>query len=566
MKQSTFLVPTLRDVPSDADVISHQLMLRSGMIRQNAAGVYTFLPLGWKVLRKVERIVREEMDRSGAQEMLMPSIQPSDLWKESGRWEAYGDELMRLKDRHQREFALGPTHEEVITSIVRDDVRSYKELPMNLYQIQTKFRDERRPRFGVLRGREFLMKDAYSFDLDFEGLDKSYQTMYKAYQRIFSRLTLNYRAVMADSGAMGGKDTHEFMVLSNVGEDTIAYSDTSDFAANIEIAPVKVNYTRSEEPPAELTAVETPDSRTIQEVSEFLDAAADKCIKSLLYIADEKPVLVLVRGDHEVNEIKLKHVFDAESVELASEAETKELMNTEKGFLGPVSAPSDINIVADHAVEFVVNGICGANEHGKHLINVNPERDFTVSSYEDVRNIQEGDPSPDGHGKILFKEGIEVGHVFKLGTKYAEALGAQYLNHQGKAKPIVMGSYGIGVSRTVAAIIEENHDENGIVWPKEVSPFDVHLIAINVKQEEQKQAAERIYQMLLDQGSDVLYDDRPERAGVKFKDADLIGIPVRIQVGKLAGEGIIEVKDRASGEVNEVKIEELSDFLKTYMQ
>ncbi|SDN29210.1 proline--tRNA ligase [Alkalicoccus daliensis] len=564
MKQSTFLVPTLRDIPSDADVISHQLMLRSGMIRQSASGVYTFLPLGWKVLRKVEEIVREEMDRSGAQEMLMPSIQPSDLWKESGRWEAYGPELMRFKDRHDREFALGPTHEEVITSIVKDDIRSYKELPMTLYQIQTKFRDERRPRFGVLRGREFLMKDAYSFDHDFEGLDKSYQTMYDAYNRIFSRLNLNFRAVIADSGAMGGKDTHEFMVLSNVGEDTIAYSDESDFAANIEIAPVKVNYDKSADQPEEMQEIETPDQRTIQEVSTFLNVMPEKCIKSLLFIVDEEPVLLLVRGDHEANDIKLKHVLDAENVELADETQTKNILKTSPGFIGPVNIPAEVKVIADHAVSYMVNAVCGANKEKYHLKNVNPDRDFRPNLYEDLRNIQEGDPSPDGRGTVRFKEGIEVGHVFKLGTKYSEALGAQYLNDQGKSKPIVMGSYGIGVSRTVAAIIEEHHDENGIVWPQNVAPFHIHLIAINIKQEAQRDLAEQLYEKFLTEGREVLFDDRPERAGVKFKDADLIGIPLRIQIGKRAEEGIVEVKERKTGELQEVHVDELSAVISKY--
>ncbi|PTL39625.1 proline--tRNA ligase [Alkalicoccus saliphilus] len=566
MKQSTYLIPTLRDIPSGADIVSHQLMLRAGLIRQSAAGVYSFLPLGWRVLRKVEQIVREEMDRSGAQEMLMPSIQPAELWKESGRWEAYGEELMRVTDRHNREFALGPTHEEVITSIVRDDVRSYKELPMTLYQIQTKFRDERRPRFGVLRGREFLMKDAYSFDKDFEGLDESYEKMYTAYNSIFSRLGLNFRAVIADSGAMGGKDTHEFMVLSNVGEDTIAYSDASDFAANIEIAPVNASYDKPDEAAGELREVETPEQRTIEEVSRFLDVKPEKCIKSILFMADNEPVLLLVRGDHEANEIKLKHELNAETVEMATEQQTKEILGSVPGFIGPAGVPAELNVYADHAVEYIVNGVCGANKEKFHLLNVNPERDFSVTAFKDLRSIQEGDPSPDGRGVIHFKEGIEVGHVFKLGTKYSEALGAEYLNDQGKAKPIVMGSYGIGVSRTVAAVIEENYDENGIVWPACVSPFDVHLIAINVKQEEQRSLAEKIYGTLQARGTEVLYDDRPERAGVKFKDADLIGIPLRVQVGKKASEGFVELKHRKTGEVEEVHVDELSDVLEKCQQ
>ncbi|WP_416150914.1 proline--tRNA ligase [Salipaludibacillus sp. HK11] len=565
MRQNTYLAPTLRDVPNDAEVISHQLMLRAGLIRQSASGVYSFLPLGLKVLQKVENIVRDEMNRAGAQEMFMPSIQPAELWQESGRWDAYGPELMRFKDRHDREFALGPTHEEVITTIVRDDVSSYKKLPMTLYQIQTKFRDERRPRFGILRGREFLMKDAYSFDRDFEGLDESYQKMYDAYTKIFTRFDLNFRAVVADSGAMGGKDTHEFMVLSNIGEDTIAYSDSSDFAANIEIAPVNVTYEQSNEPKLERETVETPGKKSIEDVSKFLNVNHKTCIKSMLFIVDEKPVLVLVRGDHEVNDIKIKHYFEAEMVELATEDETTKWLNSETGFLGPVGLDQQVTLIADYAVEMIVNGVCGANEIDKHLKNVNPGRDFDVSAYTDLRNIQEGDPSPDGKGIIKFKEGIEVGHVFKLGTKYSEALGATFLNDQGKAKPMVMGSYGIGVSRTVAAIIEEHHDENGIVWPLSVAPFQLHLIPVNIKQDDQRELAEKLYKQLTDKRYDVLLDDRAERPGVKFKDADLFGIPLRITIGKKANEGIVEVKVRKTGEMIEVKIDELQHIIENYV-
>ncbi|WP_444684198.1 proline--tRNA ligase [Alkalicoccus luteus] len=565
MRQTTFLVPTLRDNPSGADAVSHQLMLRAGMIRQSSAGVYSFLPLGWRVLRKVEQIVREEMDRAGAQEMIMPAIQPAELWKESGRWEDYGPELMRFKDRHQREFALGPTHEEVITSIIRDDVRSYKELPMTLYQIQNKFRDERRPRFGVLRGREFLMKDAYSFDRDFDGLDKSYQSMYEAYTNVFTRLGLNFRAVIADSGAMGGKDTHEFMVLTNIGEDTIAYSDGSDFAANIEIAPCANDYTQQSGEAEDLSEVETPGQKTIESVGHYLDLPAERCIKAVFYEVDEELVMVLVRGDHESNDIKLKHVLDAGKVEAASEELIRSAGKTVPGSAGPVGIEGELRIVADHAVQYMVNACTGANKEDVHYINVNPGRDFTPDRYEDLRVIKEGDPSPDGNGTIRFKEGIEVGHVFKLGTKYSEALGATYLNQEGKAKPIVMGSYGIGVSRTVAAVIEENHDENGIVWPTACAPFDVHLIAINSKKEEQRDLADRLYEQFRQSGLDTLYDDRAERAGVKFKDADLIGIPLRVQVGKRAEEGYVELKQRADGQAEELHVDQLASRLNELM-
>ncbi|MET3505005.1 proline--tRNA ligase [Halalkalibacter oceani] len=560
MRQRTFLAPTLRDVPADAEIKSHQLMLRAGLIRQTASGIYSYLPLGKKVLRKVEDIIREEMDEAGGQEVLLPAIQPAELWEESGRLHAYGPELMRLKDRHERDFVLGATHEEVITDLVRNELQSYKKLPVNLYQIQTKYRDERRPRFGVLRSREFIMKDAYSFDTSNEGLEQSYQAMYKAYQNIFTRCALNFRAVEADSGTIGGTDTHEFMVLSEIGEDTIAYSDQSDFAANIEIAPVVTTYVKSDEPLKEKELVDTVNIRTIEEVADFFKVSAAQTIKSLLFIADGEPVLVLVRGDHDVNEIKVKNVLDKDSVELASAEETARLLNCETGYIGPINLPSEITVIADHAVEAVVNGICGANEKDKHYKNVNPGRDFTAT-YADLRLIQEGDPSPCGKGTIQFAMGIEVGHVFKLGTKYSEALGATYLDENGKTQTMIMGCYGIGVSRTVAAIVEQHHDENGIVWPPAVAPFDLHLVTINVKDEAQKELGEQLYQTLKQLGYDVLFDDRPERAGVKFKDSDLIGLPIRIAVGKKAGEGIVEVKVRKTGEMIEAEVAKLPDVL-----
>ncbi|OLO40927.1 proline--tRNA ligase [Alkalihalophilus pseudofirmus] len=563
MKQSSYFIPTMREVPADAEIASHQLMLRAGMIRQTASGIYSYLPLGKRVLKKVEEIIREEMDASGAIEVLMPAIQPAELWEESGRLGDYGPELMRLKDRHERDFVLGATHEEVITSLVRDDVKSYKKLPINLYQIQTKYRDERRPRFGVLRSREFIMKDAYSFDTSKEGLDVSYQKMYDAYTRIFKRFGLDFRAVEADSGAIGGTDTHEFMVLTEVGEDTIAYSDQSEFAANIEIAPVHVNYTKSDETEEALEKVETPNVKTIEDLENFFKQSSDRMIKAILYTVNEEPLLVLVRGDHEVNEIKVKNLFDKGVVELASPEQAKQFLNCETGYIGPIGLPSDIKVVADVAVQYVVNAICGANELGFHFQNVNPERDFTVSTFTDLRLIQEGDPSPDGKGTIRFAKGIEVGHVFKLGTKYSEALGANYLDDQGKTQPMIMGCYGIGVSRTVAAIVEQSNDENGLLWPKSVSPFDIHLIAINVKDEVQLKLADKLYDELRANRLDVLYDERPERAGVKFKDADLIGLPIRIGVGKKAAEGIVEVKVRKTGEMLEVSVAELNETIQT---
>ncbi|WP_026689865.1 proline--tRNA ligase [Alteribacter aurantiacus] len=562
MKQSTFLSPTLREAPSDAEVKSHQLMLRAGLIRQSSAGVYSFLPLGLKALKKVENIIREEMDKSGAQEMLMPAIQNAELWQQSGRWDMYGPELMRVKDRHQREFALGPTHEEVITALVRDDINSYKRLPMTLYQIQTKFRDERRPRFGILRSREFLMKDAYSFDTDFDGLDVSYQKMYDAYSNVFTRCGLDFRAVVADSGAMGGKDTHEFMVLSDIGEDTIAYSDESSFAANIEIAPVHVNYEKSNESLEELVTKDTPGKKSIEDVSTFLGADKENLIKSMLFMVDDEPVLVLVRGDHEVNDIKVKHVLDATKVDLGTDGDVKEHIGDVVGFVGPIGISDKVKIIADRAVEYIVNGVCGANEVDKHYCNVNPERDFSDVNYDDLRFIQEGDPSPDGKGMIQFKEGIEVGHVFKLGTRYSESMKGTFLDENGKSRPMVMGSYGIGVSRTVAAIIEQHHDEHGIVWPHSVAPFHIHLIPVNMKQEQQKNLAEKLYGEL-NKTYDVLFDDRPERPGVKFKDADLMGMPIRITVGKRADEGIVEVKLRTEEEKMELHVDELGDLLKS---
>jgi len=561
MKQSNAFIPTLREVPADAEIKSHQLLLRAGFIRQSASGVYSYLPLAKRVLQKVETIIREEMERAGAVELLMPALQPAELWQESGRWDVYGPELMRLKDRHERDFALGATHEELITSLVRDEVKSYKKLPLTLYQIQTKFRDEKRPRFGLLRGREFIMKDAYSFHASPESLDDVYNKMYEAYSNVFRRCGLNFRAVIADSGAMGGKDTHEFMVLSEVGEDTIAYSDTSDYAANIEMAPVVTQYVKSDEPAEELKKVQTPDQKTIEQVSAFLNVSPEKCIKSILFKVDDEYVLVLVRGDHEVNDIKVKNLFEASIVELAMPEETKEIMSCTVGSLGPIGVSSDVKVVADHAIAAIVNGVCGANEEGYHYMNVNPERDFTVSQYADLRFIQEGDPSPDGEGTIQFAKGIEVGHVFKLGKRYSESMNASYLDENGRTQTMIMGCYGIGVSRTLAAIAEQFNDENGLVWPVAVAPFQLHLISVNPKNNDQRQLADELYEKLQKSGFEVLYDDRDERPGVKFADSDLIGIPVRITVGKRAGEGIVEVKTRRTGEVVEVHVEELQNTI-----
>ncbi|MBT2688594.1 proline--tRNA ligase [Bacillus sp. ISL-47] len=564
MKQSMTLIPTLKEVPADAEIRSHQLLLRAGFIRQNASGIYSYMPLAKKVLQKVEAIIREEMDNAGASELLMPALQQAELWQESGRWYTYGPELMRMRDRHEREFALGATHEEVITSLVRDAVKSYKKLPLALYQIQTKFRDEKRPRFGLLRGREFIMKDAYSFHSSAESLDEMYDKLFTAYSNVFRRCGLNFRAVIADSGAMGGKDTHEFMVLSDVGEDTIAYSDTSDYAANIEMAPVIAEYKKSDERAKELEKVATENQKTIDEVSSFLNVSKEQCIKSLLFKVDEKYVLVLVRGDHEVNDIKLKNLLDASAVDLAGAEETKQVLGCAVGSLGPIGV-KDIDVVADQAVEAIVNGVCGANEEGAHNINVNPERDFKVSQYADLRFIQEGDPSPDGQGTIQFAKGIEVGHIFKLGTRYSEAMEAAYLDENGRSQPMIMGCYGIGVSRTMAAVAEQFNDENGFVWPNALAPYDLHLIPINMKDEAQAALAGELYSTLKQNRYEVLMDDRQERPGVKFADSDLIGLPIRITVGKKASEGIVEVKVRKTGDMQEIHKDQLAEKIAEIM-
>ncbi|HET7578470.1 MAG TPA: proline--tRNA ligase [Bacillales bacterium] len=550
MRQSHALIPTLRDAPADAEAASHRLLLRAGFIRQNAAGIYSYLPLGKRVLGKVEKIVREEMDAIGAQELLMPAIQPAELWHETGRWDVYGPELMRLKDRHERDFALGATGEEMITSLARE-VKSYKKLPMTLYQIQTKYRDEKRPRFGLLRGREFLMKDAYSFDTTQEGLDKHYDLMYNAYQNIFTRCGLDFRAVLADSGAMGGKDTQEFHALAAIGEDTIAYSDSSSYASNTEMAEVAVQYENSDESQLPL---EKADSETV--------ANADKQhqIKAELFMVDHTYVLVLARGDHEINDVKLKNLLSARMVELAGEKAVRSLFGCGEDALGPFHVPEDVTIVADHAVKMIVNGVAGASEEGAFYQNVNPDRDFAVEQYGDLRFIQEGDPSPDGKGTIRFARGIEIGQIFKLGTFYSETMGAEFLDENGRAQPMIMGCYGVGISRTVSAIVEQHHDDNGMIWPLGTAPYDLHLIAVNMKNDAQRETAERLYEQL---GKDfeVLFDDRGERAGVKFADSDLIGLPIRVTVGKKASEGIVEVKMRKTGEMREVELAELPNLL-----
>jgi len=562
VKQSKLFLPTLREVPAEAEIVSHQLMVRAGLMRQLVSGVYTYLPLGYRVLRKVQQIVREEMDRAGAQEISMPAIQPAELWQETGRWDAYGPELMRLKDRHNRDFVLGPTHEEVVTGLVRDNLNTYKKLPINLYQIQTKYRDEVRPRFGVIRSREFIMKDAYSFDTTREGLDKSYQDMYDAYTRIFTRAGLTFRAVEADAGAIGGKGTHEFMALSEIGEDTIAYCTSCDYAANLEKA--EVVYKSAEKrtaSQAEMEKVATPDVKTIEQLMNHFDMEARQFIKALVFKADERFVVALVRGDHELNDVKLKNIVDANVLTMATEEELNKL-GIPLGFVGPFNLPEDIEVYADFAIQDMNGAVAGANEKDYHYKNVVPGRDFTVKTYTDLRNIIEGDECPRCGGHIAFARGIEVGHVFKLGTRYSEKMGAKFLDENGKEQPMIMGCYGIGISRTVAACVEQNNDENGIIWPWSLAPYQIHVVPVNVKNEEQKQLADSIYEQLQKEGYEVLLDDRPERAGVKFKDADLIGLPIRVTVGGKAGEGLVECKVRKTGESKDVHVDELLTYVK----
>lgn len=564
MRQTLSFIPTLRETPADAEVKSHQLLLRAGFIRQNTSGIYSFLPLGKRVLHKVEHIIREEMEAINGAEVFMPALQQAELWQETGRWYSYGDELMRLKDRNNREFALGATHEEVITSLLRDEIKSYKKLPLTLYQIQSKFRDEKRPRFGLLRGREFLMKDAYSFHATTESLDETYMDMMQAYSNIFSRLGLNFRAVIADSGAIGGKDNHEFMVLSEIGEDTIAYSDSSSYAANIEMAAVNMDYPKSEEAVRPIEKVSTPDQKTIAQVAEFLKTTPENCIKTLVFKADEELIVVLSRGDHEINDVKVKHISGAKLVEMATPEEVSGLLSCDIGSIGPVGLPEGIRVFADKAVQSIVNGVAGANEEGVHLTNVTPDEDFSVEAYGDLRFVKEGDPSPDGEGTIKFAKGIEVGHIFKLGTTYSEPMKATFLNDQGKAMPYIMGCYGIGVSRIVAAVAEQFQDESGFTWPNAVAPYEVHVVPVNVKDDAQREVGEEIYGQLKRERFEVLLDDRKERAGVKFADADLIGVPIRITVGKRAAEGVLEVKIRQTNETVEWHKDDVLDKVREY--
>jgi prolyl-tRNA synthetase len=552
--------PTLRELPADAVVVSHQYMLKAGMMRKIGNGIYSFLPLAWRSIQKVEKIIREEINKTGAQEIMMPIVQPAELWQKTGRWDVFGPEMFKLKDRNDREYCLGPTHEELVTSLIQMDTTSYKQLPVSVYQIQNKYRDEKRPRFGLMRSREFIMKDGYTFDADEEGLDKQYKLMYDAYTRIFTRCGLTFRPVIADSGAIGGSGSHEFEVLADSGEADIVYCENCDFAANIEaVDPLTVKCDIHNDKEKEL--VETPGQHTIEMVCDFLHAPVAQSVKAVVYNVDGLVVLAMVRGDHEVNETKIQHIYNAINVDMASDEDLKKVGLT-AGYISPIGLKrtKDFDILVDPTVMEMQDACCGANEKDKHYIHVNPARDFTDVRVETIRQIQEGDVCPHCGGKIVRCRGIEVGQVFKLGTKYSEALHATFLDNQGKSHPFVMGCYGIGVTRTVAASIEQNHDDDGIIWPVAIAPYEAVIVPANNKSEEVMAAARKLYEDMEDSRDEVVLDDRNERAGIKFKDADLIGYPVRVTIGKKWQQsGCMEIKIRRSGEVVEVPLEEAKD-------
>lgn len=611
MKQSKMLIPTLREMPSDAQVISHALMLRAGYVRQVSAGVYSYLPLANRVIEKAKRIMREEFDKIGAVEMLAPALLSADLWRESGRYETYGEDLYKLKNREKSDFILGPTHEETFTAIVRDSVKSYKQLPLNLYQIQPKYRDEKRPRNGLLRTREFIMKDAYSFHANYDSLDVAYDEYKSAYEKIFTRSELDFKAIIGDGGAMGGKDSQEFMAITPArtdldrwvvldksvasfeeipedvqaaiqaeltswmvsGEDTIAYSSESSYAANLEMATNAYKPSQKVIAEAELARVATPDCKTIDEVAAFLQIDTEETIKTLVYMADEKPVVALLVGNDQLNEVKLKNHLGADFFDVASEEEVRQVLGAGFGSLGPVNLPEDVTIIADRRVQDLSNAVAGANADGYHLTGVNPARDFTPE-YVDIREVREGEVSPDGQGILKFARGIEIGHIFKLGTRYSDSMNANVLDENGRAVPMIMGCYGIGVSRLLSAVMEQHarlfvnktpkgefRYAWGINFPKELAPFDVHLIPVNVKDEGALVLTDQIEANLLSAGYEVLVDDRNERAGVKFSDSDLIGLPIRVTVGKKAAEGIVEVKIKATGDTIEVHADNLLETL-----
>ena len=565
MRMSNLYLPTLKEDPTEAEVTSHKLMLRAGMMRKHSAGIYSYLPLGYRVIKKIEKITRKHMDNSMAQEVLLPIMQTSDIWRESKRWDKFGPLMVKFFDRKKREYCLGPTHEEVVTDLVKDEIRSYKDLPLNLYQIQTKVRDEIRPRFGVMRGREFIMKDAYSLDVDYEGLDKSYQAMYDAYEKIFAECGLDAVAVEADTGAMGGKDSHEFMVLADSGEDEIAFCDSCEYAANVERASA-VKTEIDFEVNDEIEKIHTPDVKTIEELEDFLDYPAARMIKAVAVIADEEPILALVSGEDELNEIKLTNYLKANDLRPAEEEEFEELYNSTPGFIGPVEL-EDVRIVADKRLKNISGAVSGANEKDYHYENVKAGRDFEVEAFLDLRTVQEGERCPkceDGHLNI--KAGIEVGHIFKLGTKYSENMGASYLDENGRTQPIVMGSYGIGITRLVAAAIEQNNDKYGIIWPKKIAPYQIIILSLG-NDDEVKDKSTEIYEELKKAGYEVLLDDRDERAGVKFNDSELIGIPLRLTIGSRSLEnGEVEAMVREDSKKLKIGLDNLYPKIEELME
>mgnify|MGYP000541680527 CR=1 FL=1 len=564
MRMSKFYMPTLKENPAEAEIASHKLLLRSGMIRKSASGIYSYLPLGYRVVRKIENIVREEMDRFGAQEILMSAIQPKEIWEESKRWYTFGPEMFKVKDRNEREFCLGPTAEEYFTVLIKGEINSYKQLPLNIYQIQTKYRDEKRPRFGINRAREFLMKDAYSFDKDISGMEKAYMNMWKAYEAVFNRLKLNYRIVQGDSGAMGGNSSHEFIALSDTGEGIICYCDESGYAATDEKAKVVYEVDKSGEM-SETEKVSTPDMKTIEEVSNFLKVESFRCAKAVNLKVESKPVVVLIPGNRELNFAKLSAYLKVPEHEIAMMNDEEILnMNSYPGFTGPLNLNEDVRIIADRRVTEIKNLIVGGNEKDIHIKNVNYKRDFEGEIAEDLLMIEKYDKCPLSSNELKFARGIEVGNIFQLGTKYSESLNVKFLDEDGKEKYFYMGSYGIGITRSVSAIVEQNNDEKGIVWPMSVTPYQVIITVINMKDEKQSELGEKLYNEFLKKGVEVLFDDRNERPGVKFADRDLIGIPVRITVGKKAGEGIVEYSLRKDGENFEIGFEEAVS--KTYLK
>jgi prolyl-tRNA synthetase len=567
MRASDFHLNTLKEIPADAETASHRLMLRAGLIRQVAAGLYTWMPLGLRALRKVETIIREEMDRTGALELLMPAVQPAELWQETGRWEKYGPELLRLKDRHQRDFCFGPTHEEVITDLMRHELRSYKQLPVNYYQIQTKFRDEIRPRFGVMRAREFVMKDAYSFHVDRSSLETTYNAMFEAYTRIFNRLGLTYRAVLADTGAIGGNRSHEFHVLAPSGEDAIAFSDESDYAANVEVAEARAPEGSRPTPTARMRIINTPNTHTIEELSHLLKISPRQCLKTLVVRGEYGKVIALaLRGDHALNPLKAEKIKGvARPLAFADEQEVIKVAGCEPGFLGPCDLP--IRLIADHAALQLADFVCGANVEGKHLTGVNWGRDVPEPESADIRNVVDSDPSPDGTGRLSIARGIEVGHIFQLGDKYSRAMNATVLDEQGHAQPMIMGCYGIGVTRVVSAAVEQNHDERGIIWPAPIAPFQIALIPINMHRSKHlAQAVQALYHKLGAADFEVLFDDRYCRPGVMFADQELIGIPHRLVLSeRTLNAGYAEYKGRTDTKPTHIALDDVINFLRRFM-